>query len=154
VNSAVLTGHELSFRYRQRGEAVLRRCGLTIGPQDRILLEGPSGGGKSTLASLLIGLRRPESGLLLLHGYDQQTVGADAWRRQVVAAPQFHENHVLTETFLQGAELIILDESFAALDPETMRRALRCVLERAPALLVIENIEIRSIQVIRVLTHA
>ena len=37
---------------------------------DRLLLEGPSGGGKSTLASLLTGLRQPESGLLLLGGLD------------------------------------------------------------------------------------
>ena len=34
---------------------------------------------------------------------------------------------------------LILDESFAALDPETLRQALRCVLERAPTLLVIAH---------------
>jgi len=167
-------------------------------------LEGPSGGGKSTLSSLLTGLRSPESGLLLLRGLDGQTVGAENWRRHVVAAPQFHENHVFTGTIafnlllgrrwppepedlqeaetlcrdlglggllgrmpagllqmvgetgwqlshgeksrlyiaralLQNAELIVLDESFAALDPEDLRRALRCVLERAPTLLVIAH---------------
>jgi len=47
----------------------------------------------------LIGLRQPQSGLLLLAGLDRQTLGANGWRRWVAAAPQFHENHVLTETF-------------------------------------------------------
>jgi ABC-type multidrug transport system fused ATPase/permease subunit len=200
----VLEAHEINFRYRDRGAPVLRGCNLCVRAGDRLLLEGPSGGGKSTLASLLSGLRVPESGLLLLRGLDRQTLGSEGWRRRVVAAPQFHENHVLTETFafnvlmgrrwppqsedvdaaesvcrelglddllsrmpaglwqlvgetgwqlshgersrlyiaralLQGADLIILDESFAALDPETLQRCLRCVLERATTVLVIAH---------------
>jgi ATP-binding cassette subfamily B protein len=35
--------------------------------------------------------------------------------------------------------MIILDESFAALDPETLRRALTCVLKRASTLMVIAH---------------
>ena len=177
---------------------------MRIHAGDRLLLEGASGGGKSTLAALLSGLRVPESGLLLLGGLDRQTLGADGWRRRVVTAPQFHENHVLTETFafnllmgrrwppqpadveaaesicrelglddllsrmpagllqlvgetgwqlshgersrlfiaralLQEADLVVLDESFAALDPETLRRCLNCVLKRAATLLVIAH---------------
>ena len=34
-----------------------------------------------------------------------------------------------------GADCLILDERFAALDPETLHQALPCVLERAPTLL-------------------
>jgi ATP-binding cassette subfamily B protein len=201
---AVAEAHDLVFRYRGREEPVLRNCSLRIGAGERLLLEGPSGGGKSTLASLLTGMRRPDSGLLLLCGLDRQTLGLDGWRRRVVSAPQFHENHVLTETFafnllmgrrwpprvedykeaeavcrelglgeligrmpggfeqlvgesgwqlshgersrlfiaralLQRADLLVLDESFAALDPENLRLALNCVLKRAPALLVIAH---------------
>ena len=204
IGQPVLEAHELNFRYRDRGQAVLDGASVRIGRGDRLLLEGPSGGGKSTLASLLTGLRRPESGLLLLHGLDWQTIGPQAWRRQIVAAPQFHENHVLTGTFafnllmgrrwppkerdveeaeslcqelglgellermpagllqmvgetgwqlshgeksrlyiaralLQGADVIVLDESFAALDPQNLNRALRCVLDRAPSLIVIAH---------------
>jgi ATP-binding cassette subfamily B protein len=202
---AVVEAHDLVFRYRERGEPVLRSCSLRISAGDRILLEGPSGGGKSTLASLLTGLRSPESGLLLAGGLDRQTLGSQGWRRRVAAAPQFHENHVLTATFafnavmgreralqpgdleeveticgelgltgllqrmpagalqlvgetgwqlshgersrlyiaralLQDPELIVLDESLAALDPENLRLALECVLRRARALLVIAHV--------------
>jgi len=171
---------------------------------DRLVLEGPSGGGKSTLVALLAGLREPNSGLLLIDGFDRQTLGSEAWRRRIAAAPQFHENHVLAETFafnlfmgkrkalmpadfeeaetichelglggllsrmpagmlqmvgetgwqlshgersrlyiaralIQDAELVVLDESFAALDPENLQRALECVLKRAKSLLVIAH---------------
>jgi ATP-binding cassette subfamily B protein len=200
----LLDAQDLRFRYRERGEPVLRGCSLRVRAGDRILLQGPSGGGKSTLSSLLTGLRSPESGLLLLAGLDRHTLGADAWRRRVVAAPQFHENHVFSATFafnllmgrgwppspndladaeavcrelglgplvdrmpaglqqivgdtgwqlshgersrlfmaralLQDADLIVLDETFGALDPETLQRTLNCVLQRAPTLLVIAH---------------
>ena len=200
----ILVARDLFFRYRDYGQPILRGCSLRINKGDRLLLEGPSGGGKSTLAAIVVGLRSPESGLLLLHGLDQHTLGTEEWRRRVVSAPQFHENHVLTETFsfnllmgrqwppspedleeaeiicrelglgdlidrmpagfqqmvgesgwqlshgersrlfmaralLQKADLIVLDESFAALDPENLQRALHCVLNRAPALLVIAH---------------
>jgi ABC-type bacteriocin/lantibiotic exporter with double-glycine peptidase domain len=169
-----------------------------------VLLEGASGGGKSTLAAVLAGGREPEAGLLLLGGLDRATLGADGWRRRVVLTPQFHENHVLMGTFafnlllgrdwpprpgdleeaervcralglgplldrmpaglqqvvgetgwqlshgeksrlyiaralLQGADVLLLDESFAALDPPTLRRTLAFVLERAGTVLVIAH---------------
>jgi len=203
-SSIVIQAHNLVFRYQARGEAVLRGCSLQINAGDHLLLEGASGGGKSTLVALLAGLRQPDAGLLLLGGLDWPTLGALGWRQRVAAAPQFHENHVLSETFafnllmgrqwpprqadlqaaaalcdelglgpllermpagllqmvgetgwqlshgersrlylaralLQGAELIILDESFAALDPENLALALRCVLDRAKTLLVIAH---------------
>jgi ATP-binding cassette subfamily B protein len=200
----ILDTHNLVFRYQPRSRPILANCNLQIYSGDRILLEGPSGGGKSTLASLLIGLHSAQSGLLLLRGMDQYTLGPQAWRQQVVAAPQFHENHVLNATFafnllmgrykspteedfaeaetvcrelglgelidrmpkglnqivgeqgwrlshgeqsrlyiaralLQEANLIILDESFGALDPKSLQIALHCVLKRAPTLLVIAH---------------
>lgn len=200
----LLVARDIVFRYREYGQPVLRGCDLSILSGDRLLLEGASGGGKSTLAALITGLRAQTSGLLLLHGLDKQTLGSLSWRRRVVAAPQFHENHVLTETLafnllmgrrwppapgdldeadqlcrelglgdlldrmpaglqqmvgesgwqlshgersrlfiaralLQGADLIVLDESFAALDPLNLQRALQCVLARAPTLLVIAH---------------
>jgi ATP-binding cassette subfamily B protein len=204
ASDVLVEAHDLTFRYRERGEPVLRGCGLRIRAGDRLLLEGASGGGKSTLASLLTGLREPESGLLLLGGLDRRTMGASGWRKRVASAPQFHENHVLTGTFafnllmgrgwppsekdfaeaeevcralglgdllgrmpagllqmvgetgwqlshgersrmfmaralLQDADLVILDESFGALDPATLRQCLQTALDRAKTLLVIAH---------------
>lgn len=200
----VIEARELGYRYPARERPALRACDLRIEAGERILLEGPSGGGKSTLAALLSGLREPDGGLLLLDGLDRPTHGELGWRARVAAAPQFHHNHVLTNTFafnllmgrrwpprrrdfllaqaiceelglgpliermpggmlqnigesgwqlshgersrlylaralLQGAELVILDESLAALDPDNQGRALECAFARAPTLLVIAH---------------
>jgi ABC-type transport system involved in cytochrome bd biosynthesis fused ATPase/permease subunit len=45
----------------------------------------------------------------------------------------------LARALLQRADVVVLVESFAALDPETLHRALRCVLARAATLLVIAH---------------
>jgi ABC-type multidrug transport system fused ATPase/permease subunit len=40
---------------------------------------------------------------------------------------------------LQGADLVVLDESFAALDPDSLRQSLDCAIRRAPTLLLIAH---------------
>ncbi|MGI9073307.1 MAG: ATP-binding cassette domain-containing protein [Bryobacteraceae bacterium] len=200
----VIEADRLTYRYRKEGNPALQACSLVIRKGDRILVEGPSGGGKTTFASLLCGMRQADSGLLLTNGLDMHTLGTDRWRERIAAAPQFHDNHILTETLafnllmgrrwppsapdmleaeslcrklglgdlldtmpsgilqmvgeggwqlshgersrvyiaralLGRADLVILDESFAALDPENLRLALECTLERAPTLMVIAH---------------
>jgi len=140
----------------------------------------------------------------LLHGLDRETLGGANWRRRVVVAPQFHENHVMMGTLsfnllmgrcwpptredvkeaertcralglgplidrmpagmsqllgetgwqlshgeksrlylaralLQNAELTILDETFAALDPQNLQLTLTYVLQHTPTVLVIAH---------------
>ena len=55
----LLQAHDLVFRHRARSIPVLQGCSLHIRTGERLLVEGPSGGGKSTLVSLLTGLRHP-----------------------------------------------------------------------------------------------
>ena len=45
----------------------------------------------------------------------------------------------LARALLQGAPLTVLDESFAALDPETLARCLRAVQQRTQTLVVIAH---------------
>lgn len=45
----------------------------------------------------------------------------------------------IARALLQGADLVVLDESFAALDPGTLRRAAACVHARARSLLVVAH---------------
>ena len=96
-NGCLIDASDLVFRYQDQGDPVLRGVNLSINQGEKILLEGSSGGGKSTLASLLVGLRKPNSGLLLLKGLDRHTLG-DSWHHLATEAPQFHENHILTGT--------------------------------------------------------
>jgi ATP-binding cassette subfamily B protein len=204
ANEKLIDAQDLVFRYSGRTEPVLRGCGLSVSAGDRLVLEGASGAGKSTVGALLAGLREPDSGLLLAGGLDHRTLGQDGWRHIVACAPQFHENHVLTgslafnllmgrryltgekdlkeaegichelgladvlarmpagimqmvgetgwqlshgersrlfiaRALLQQAEVILLDESLAGLDPANLRLALECIRRRAPAALVIAH---------------
>ncbi|MBV9082277.1 MAG: ABC transporter ATP-binding protein [Acidobacteriaceae bacterium] len=200
----LIEAQRLTFTYPKQAHPTLKSCSLVVRRRERILLEGPSGGGKSTLASLLSGTRKPDSGLLLANGLDMPTLGAALWRKSVTAVPQFHENYILTETLafnllfgrrwpptvadmeeaesvcrslglgnlidrmpsgllqmvgeggwqlshgersriyiaralLQKPELMILDESFGALDPENLQLALEFTLKEADTLMVIAH---------------
>ena len=64
-----------------------------------------------------------------------QMVGETGWQLSQEERSRLY----IARTLLQGAAYLILDESFAALDPETLRRCLSCVLEKAPTLLVIAD---------------
>ena len=59
-DAPLISARDLGFRYPGRAEPVLSGCALEIRRGDRVLLEGPSGGGKSTLGALLVGLRVPD----------------------------------------------------------------------------------------------
>jgi ATP-binding cassette subfamily B protein len=45
----------------------------------------------------------------------------------------------LARALLQNSDLTILDESFAALDPENLRMSLECALKRARSLMVVAH---------------
>jgi ATP-binding cassette, subfamily B, bacterial len=46
----------------------------------------------------------------------------------------------MARVLLQEADLVIFDESFAALDPEALHYCLRCVLKCAATMLVIAHL--------------
>jgi ATP-binding cassette, subfamily B, bacterial len=202
--AAVIRARDLVYQYSGHQRPVIDGMDLEIGRGEKMLVEGRSGGGKSTLVAMLAGLRQPAAGLLLSGGLDYATLGADAWRRRISAVPQYHDNHVLGGSFaynlllggrwpateddlraaeavardaglgplldrmpgglmqmvgetgwqlssgersrlflcralLSRADLVILDECFAALDPHTLRQALECSLRRAGSLLVVAH---------------
>ena len=89
----------INFCYQASARVVLNDVSLTVAKNERLLIEGDSGSGKSTLLSILTGLERPTSGLLLAGGMDIQTMGLRNWRKRIVYAPQFHQNHVFSGTF-------------------------------------------------------
>lgn len=65
----------------------------------------------------------------------QQVVGETGWQLSHGERSRVY----LARALLQGADLVVLDESFAALDPETMRTALGYAAKRAPSLLVVAH---------------
>jgi thiol reductant ABC exporter CydD subunit len=75
------------YAHAGRGE-VLRGVDLRVEPGETVALIGPSGGGKSTLLSLLLRLADPAAGKVSCGGIDLRAVEPVAWRRQVAWIPQ------------------------------------------------------------------
>ncbi|MGD9736037.1 MAG: thiol reductant ABC exporter subunit CydD [Solirubrobacterales bacterium] len=78
---------DLRFSHPGR-EEVLRGVDLRIEPGETVALIGPSGGGKSTLVSLLLRLADPSDGVLRCGSTDLRQVGPAAWRRRLAWVPQ------------------------------------------------------------------
>jgi thiol reductant ABC exporter CydD subunit len=78
----------VSFAYPARPEVVLDRVDLELRPGETVALVGPSGGGKSTIASLLLRLAEPTRGQVTVGTVDLAACDAESWRAQIAWVPQ------------------------------------------------------------------
>jgi thiol reductant ABC exporter CydD subunit len=78
----------VTVEHPDRGGAVLHEVDLELRRGEVVVLAGPSGAGKSTAAALLLGLRPPDAGSVLVDGHDLATLDPQAWRRQIGWLPQ------------------------------------------------------------------
>lgn len=65
------------YRYQGREDWALKSLSLDIPPASTLALVGPSGGGKSTVAALLMGLYQPAQGEVLIGGRPMR--GQEDW---------------------------------------------------------------------------
>jgi ATP-binding cassette subfamily B protein RaxB len=78
----------VSFRYGASDPLVLQSICLDIAAGEFIAITGPSGGGKTTLTKLLLGLREPTEGQIVLDGQVATPELWRAWRTQVGVVAQ------------------------------------------------------------------
>lgn len=78
----------VSFRFKKHGALNLNNVNLYFPPGTFVAVVGQSGAGKSTLTKLLSRLYEPESGRILIDGYDVNKVELYSLRRQVGVVPQ------------------------------------------------------------------
>jgi ATP-binding cassette, subfamily B, bacterial CvaB/MchF/RaxB len=76
------------FRYSDTEPFVLENINLTIEPGEFVTITGPSGGGKTTLVKIMLGLLQPTSGEVLIDGLALSVIGVRAYREQVSAVMQ------------------------------------------------------------------
>jgi ATP-binding cassette subfamily B protein RaxB len=79
---------DVFYRYSSTDPIVLNGVNLTVDPGEHIAITGPSGGGKSTLVKLLLGLVEPDSGELLIDGLPLARFGHRSYHDQVAAVLQ------------------------------------------------------------------
>lgn len=73
----------LRFRYGETEPWVLNGCSFSIKPGESVALIGPSGGGKTTAAKLLLGLLVPAEGSVLVNGIDIRKIGLERYRDMI-----------------------------------------------------------------------
>ncbi|RHW41497.1 ABC transporter ATP-binding protein [Neobacillus notoginsengisoli] len=81
----------VSFSYEKEGSTI-RNVSFTADPGQMVALVGPTGAGKSTIINLLSRFYDPDSGMILIDGYDTSTVKRKSLRS--------HMGFVLQDSFL------------------------------------------------------
>ncbi len=107
-----------AVRYSHDGkQPIFDGISLQVPARGLTLIIGPSGSGKTTLLDLIVGLRQPDGGQILIDGVPLPEIDLRAWRRQIGYVPQ---------------ESVMVDESVAHnltlgedIPEERIREALR-----------------------------
>ncbi len=79
---------DVSFRYEENTRNVLTHLNLSVAPGESIALVGPSGGGKSTLCSLIPRFYEVSSGSIKIDGADIQSVTLHSLRECIGVVAQ------------------------------------------------------------------
>lgn len=95
------------YRYAPSDPFVLEGVNLTVEQGEFVAITGPSGGGKSTLVKLLLGLVEPESGEVLVDGLPLNRFGYKSFHSQIAAVLQ--EDSLLAGTLADN--IALFDES-------------------------------------------
>ncbi|MBS0540717.1 MAG: ATP-binding cassette domain-containing protein [Proteobacteria bacterium] len=107
-----VTLNNVSFSYDTR--PILNGVSVDIAPGDFVGISGPSGGGKSTLLRLLLGLDTPRAGAVLIDGLDLRALDQTSVSRRIGVVMQ--NGQLWAGTIfdnIRGASTISLEEAEA-----------------------------------------
>jgi ATP-binding cassette subfamily B protein RaxB len=107
---------DVYFRYSESDAFVLEGINLTIEPGEFVTIMGPSGGGKTTLIKIMLGLLEPTEGEILIDGVPLTPLRWRAYREQVAAVMQ-------EDQFLSGS----IADNICFFDPDfDQKRMVAC----------------------------
>jgi ATP-binding cassette subfamily B protein RaxB len=120
---------DVRFRYGEGETEVLKGVTLKIEPGEMVALVGPSGGGKTTLLKILMGLFEPTSGEMLVDGRPLDRPRVAGWRRRIGSVAQddvlyagslceniaFFDPEIDMERVMEVARLAYIHDDIAAM---------------------------------------
>ena len=93
----------VSFRYASNNETVLFDVNLSFLKGSKIAFVGPTGGGKSTVIDLIMGLLKPSEGKIIIDGEVLNSDYCDKWQSQIAHVPQ--KIHLMDATIAENVAL-------------------------------------------------
>lgn len=103
---------QVGFSYHH-GSQVLRGISFDLDPGEILAVLGANGSGKSTMASLLVGLNRPQRGHIFVDGIDIARLSIRDLSRHVGYVFQYPEHQFITDNVLEEVAI-----SIRRLDPK------------------------------------
>jgi len=120
----------VTVRYPGRPASALDGLDLDIHPAELVAVVGATGAGKTTLGRVLLGLTRPDEGVVLAGGRPLADVDPEAWRNRVAWAPQ-HPT-LIPGTVSENIALGRPDADAAAIEDAARQAAAHPFIQRLP----------------------
>lgn len=168
ARSAPLVLEEVSFRYRDQPDSVIKNLSMTLEPGEALLVTGTATTGKSTLSRLFVGLIEPRYGHVRLGDIDLVRLPAEMRAdligylpqhtelfpgtireniarmgegdfREIVAAAKLVDIHEMIIRFPEGYDTEITAEHLGLSGSQRKRIALARAMYKRPRLLVLDE---------------
>ncbi len=101
--AAAIALHDLTFTYPGRARPALSGVSFTVPAGATVALVGPSGAGKTTIASLLLRFWDPQSGAITLGGHDLREWALEDLRRHIALVAQ--DTHLFNDTLADNIRI-------------------------------------------------
>lgn len=80
MSTPIISLENVSYHYPGSSELILNNINMQVFAGENVVISGPSGGGKTTLLKILLGLLAPSSGTVKFNGLDIKQIGLIAYR--------------------------------------------------------------------------
>ncbi|WP_045522433.1 ABC transporter ATP-binding protein [Neobacillus niacini] len=120
------------FTYPNSDKKILKGVSLSIEQGNHIGIVGTSGGGKSTLIQILLGLYEPEDGAVLIDGKNLFSYNRNSFRQQVgvVSQETFLLNSTLRNNLLYGKKEATQEELDKAVEAAGLKDLIESLEEK------------------------
>ena len=117
-SNLIIEFKNVSYKYPNTNKNILKNINVEIRPNEKILIMGSIGSGKSTFSKLILRFLNGHEGNILINGVPNHKLNIEDIRSKIVYIPQHPNlfNRTLKENLLYGLKNISIDTIFKKLD--------------------------------------